>query len=91
MAKSKAAPVTNRASSTQKMDVSQASLERLIGGRDQLVQRRQQFVQEVQRLDTLIQQQEGGIQLMQTLLEGVQAAQPDESQVAATVSAANEI
>jgi hypothetical protein len=52
------------------MTVSQETLDLLVEGRNALLQQRQQIVQDLQEIDTLIQRQEGGIQLMQTLLEG---------------------
>jgi hypothetical protein len=50
------------------MTVSQATLDLLIEGRNELVKERQQMMQQMQQIDAAIQRQEGGIQLMQNLL-----------------------
>ena len=55
-----------------RLTVSAASLERLQQGLSGLLRRRQELTNELRELETAIARQEGGIQLMQMLVEGTE-------------------
>ena len=58
------APVVQRAG------VDTTTLDMLMQGKDGLLQKRQELLAKVAEVDVLIQRQEGGIMLMQALLQG---------------------
>jgi hypothetical protein len=58
----------------QRAGVDSGTLDMLMQGKDGMLRKRQEYVKAMQELDVLIQRQEGGIILMQALLQGQQEA-----------------
>ncbi len=54
----------------RQMEVSQETLDLLIKGKDTLLQRRQQLIEQIQTVEGALMKQQGGIDVMTNLLQG---------------------